>query len=77
MWADKLMLLDDCVIKAPNKIRPRHNFATDLHLAGRTQEAIDCLKMAFMLDPSIRSEFAKEYPEIKSSKLFKKLLGEI
>ena len=45
-------------------------------ILSRTWEAIDCLKTAFVIDPTIRSEFAKEYPEIKSSKLFKKLLGE-
>ncbi len=44
---------------------------------SRTQDAVDCLKKAFSLDPGIRNEFAKEYPEVKSSKLFKKLLGEI
>ncbi|MDO8549297.1 MAG: hypothetical protein Q7S39_03970, partial [Ignavibacteria bacterium] len=46
-------------------------------ILSRTQEAVDCLKAAFKINPSMRNEFAKEYPEIKSSKLFKKLLGEI
>jgi hypothetical protein len=45
-------------------------------ILSRTEEAIECLRMAFKLDPGIQNEFAKEYPEIKSSKLFKKLLGE-
>ena len=42
----------------------------------QTKEAISCLKTAFKIDPEIKIEFAKEYPEIKSSKLFKKLLDE-
>ncbi len=46
-------------------------------ILSRTQEAVDCLKEAFVIDPGMKTDFAKEYPEIKSSKLFKKLLGEI
>ena len=46
-------------------------------ILSRTQEAIECLKSAFQFDPSIRTEFEKEYPEIKSSKLFKRLIGEV
>jgi hypothetical protein len=34
------------------------------------------LKIAFEIDPGIQKEFAREYPEVKSSRLFKKLLGE-
>ena len=45
-------------------------------ILSRTEEALQCLKLAFELDPSIQEEFTKDYPEIKSSKLFKKLLGE-
>ena len=45
-------------------------------ILSRTEEALQCLKKAFMLDPSIQTEFTNEYPDIKSSKLFKKLLGE-
>ena len=43
---------------------------------GVTEEALQCLKKAFELDPSIETEFSEDYPDIKSSKLFKKLLGE-
>jgi hypothetical protein len=45
-------------------------------LLRRTQVALECLKNAFAIDPEIKQEFTNEYPEIKSSKLFKKLLGE-
>lgn len=37
-------------------------------------EAIECLKHAMKIDPNIKREFARDYPEVKSSKLFIKLL---
>jgi hypothetical protein len=54
-----------------NSLRVKVNF-----ILSKTQEAIECLKNAFSRDPSIKKEFAKEYPEIKASKLFRKLLDE-
>ena len=76
-WLDAINAFDHCTRIKPDDAGSYYGKAKIYFIISRTQEAIDCLKMAFMLDPSIRSEFAKEYPEIKSSKLFKKLLGEI
>ena len=43
-------------------------------LLRRTKEAIDNLQKAFKLDPEIKNNFAKDYPEVKTSKLFEKLV---
>ncbi|MCK7523678.1 MAG: hypothetical protein MZV64_41600 [Ignavibacteriales bacterium] len=41
-------------------------------IESELRKQLSVLKLAFQLDPSIRTEFAKEYPEIKSSKAFQK-----
>ena len=75
-WLDALKAYDNCIKLNPNDATSYYGKAKINFILSRTQEAVDCLKAAFLYNPSIRSEFAKEYPEIKSSKLFKKLLGE-
>jgi tetratricopeptide (TPR) repeat protein len=45
-------------------------------LLSRTKEAIDCLRTAFSLDPNIKIKFEHEYPDIKSSRLYNRLLNE-
>jgi len=45
-----------------------------LFLLNKTKSAISSLKQAFILDPKIKSSFEKEYPEVKTSKLFINLL---
>lgn len=68
---------DECIKIKPEDAASYYNKAKANFVLSRTKEAIECLKTAFMYDPSIRTEFEQEYPEIKSSKLFKRLLGEI
>ena len=76
-WLGALKAFDECVLLNPDDAASYYSKAKINFILSRTQEAVECLKEAFLLDPAIRSEFAKEYPEIKSSRLFKKLLGEL
>ena len=75
-WLEALKAFDHCIRIDPEDATSYYGKAKVNFILSRTKEAVECLKTAFKLDPAIRSEFAKEYPEIKSSKLFKKLLGE-
>ncbi|MFN3694572.1 MAG: tetratricopeptide repeat protein, partial [Ignavibacterium sp.] len=68
---------DQCLRINPKDSNSLYSKAKINFILHRTQEAIDCLKKAFEINPDIRSEFENEYPDIKSSKLFKKLLGEV
>jgi tetratricopeptide (TPR) repeat protein len=73
-WLEALSAYNECI-----KIKPAHassfyGKAKIKFLLNQTQEAIECLKYAFKLDPNIKTEFTRDYPEIKSSKLFIKLL---
>jgi tetratricopeptide (TPR) repeat protein len=76
-WLEALNAYDKCISINPSDASSYYGKAKINFILSRTQEAVDCLKSAFKINPAMRSEFAKEYPEIKSSKLFKKLLGEI
>lgn len=76
-WLDAMNAYNECIRINPLDAASYYGKAKINFILSKTQDAVDCLKSAFAIDPSIKSEFAKEYPEIKSSKLFKKLLGEI
>ena len=76
-WLEAMRAYSECIRINPQDASSYYGKAKINFILSRTQEAVDCLKSAFTIDPSIRTEFAKEYPEIKSSKLFKKLLGEM
>ncbi|MBS3946485.1 MAG: tetratricopeptide repeat protein, partial [Melioribacter sp.] len=60
----------------PNHANSYYGKAKINFLLSQTQEAIECLKKTFELDPNIRNEFTRDYPEVKSSKLFTKLLDD-
>ena len=75
-WLDALNAFDECLRIKPGDAASMYSKAKVNFILKRTQDALTCLKKAFNLDPNIQREFADEYPEIKSSKLFKKLLGE-
>ncbi|HQF43809.1 MAG TPA: tetratricopeptide repeat protein, partial [Ignavibacteriaceae bacterium] len=76
-WIEALKAFDECIRIKPKDAASFYSKAKANFVLSRTKEAIECLKTAFLYDPSIRSEFEQEYPEIKSSKLFRRLLGEI
>ena len=75
-WLEALKSFDECIRINPKDASSFYGKAKVNFVLSRTQEAIDCLKTAFTIDPAIRVEFENEYPEIHSSKLFKRLLGE-
>jgi tetratricopeptide (TPR) repeat protein len=75
-WLDALNAFDECLRIKPDDANSMYGMAKVNFLLRRTQAALECLKNAFAIDPEIKQEFTNEYPEIKSSKLFKKLLGE-
>ncbi len=75
-WLNALDAFDQCLKIKPNDANSVYGKAKINFILSRTEEAIKCLKIAFELDPGIQKEFAREYPEVKSSRLFKKLLGE-
>lgn len=68
--------LNKCISLKPQHANSYYGKAKINFILSKTQEAIDCLKSAFELDPSIANDFEKEYPDVKTSKLFKKLLEE-
>ena len=74
---EALNAFDECIRINPTDANSFYGKAKANFVLSRTQEAIECLKSAFIYDPTIRIEFEKDYPEIKSSKLFKRLLGEV
>ena len=76
-WLDALDAFNKCISINPADASSFYGKAKINFLLSQTQEAVLCLKEAFRIDPSMKLEFADDYPEIKSSKLFKKLLGEI
>jgi tetratricopeptide (TPR) repeat protein len=51
LWADTIVFLDDCVQKAPDKIRPRFNLATELQLKGNSSDSIYHLEQVLKKDP--------------------------
>ena len=75
-WLEAINAYNQCISLNPNDAASHYGKAKVNFIISRPKEAIECLKSAFSIDPSMRSEFAQEYPEIRSSKLFKKLLGE-
>ena len=75
-WLSAIEAFDKCIMLKQNDAKAIYEKAKVNFILSRTEEALQCLKQAFELDPSIQEEFTKDYPEIKSSKLFKKLLGE-
>ena len=75
-WLNALKAFDTCCKLKPDDADAVYGKAKINFILSRTEEAISCLKLAFERDPDIEKDFAKEYPEVKSSKLFKKLLGE-
>ncbi len=50
-WKDPIALLQDCVIKAPQEIRPRLNLATELQLKGESETARRHLETILSQDP--------------------------
>jgi tetratricopeptide (TPR) repeat protein len=76
-WVNARNAFNQCIRINPDDAASYYGKAKVNFILCRTQDAVECLKSAFSIDPGIRAEFAKEYPEIKSSKLFKKLLGEL
>jgi tetratricopeptide (TPR) repeat protein len=76
MWLEGLKAFDECIRINNAHATSYYGKAKINFLLGHTQDAIDCLKKAFELDPNIRNEFTKDYPEVKTSKLFIKLLDE-
>ena len=72
----KMGLLDLPVIGVPLDASSFYEKAKINFILKRTKEAVNSLKAAFLIDPGYKNEFEKEYPDIKSSKLFKKILGE-
>jgi tetratricopeptide (TPR) repeat protein len=75
-WLSALEAFDKCIMLREDDAKAIYEKAKVNFILSRTEEALQCLKKAFELDPSIQIEFTNDYPEIKSSKLFKKLLGE-
>jgi tetratricopeptide (TPR) repeat protein len=75
-WLDALEGYDNCIRINQQDASSYYEKAKINFILKRTREAVDCLKSAFGIDPGFKNEFEKEYPDIKSSKLFKKLLGE-
>ncbi len=52
VFGNGVKFLNDCVIKSPNKIRPRNNLATTLQLNGKTPEAIRNFLKILAIDPN-------------------------
>ena len=75
-WLSAIEAFDRCMVLKVSDAKAIYEKAKVNFILSRTEEALQCLKKAFELDPSIQTEFSNDYPEIKSSKLFKKLLGE-
>ena len=75
-WLSALEAFDKCIVLKEDDAKAIYEKAKVNFILSRTEEALQCLKRAFELDPNIQKEFTNDYPEIKSSKLFKKLLGE-
>ncbi|MCG6958776.1 tetratricopeptide repeat protein, partial [bacterium BMS3Abin03] len=75
-WLEALNSFDECLRINPVDATSMYGKAKVNFLLSRTHEAIECLKKAFKIDPGIEEEFTADYPDVKSSKLFKKLLGE-
>jgi tetratricopeptide (TPR) repeat protein len=73
-WLEALSAYNECINIKPSHASSFYGKAKIKFLLNQTQEAIECLKYAFELDPNIKTEFTRDYPEIKSSKLFIKLL---
>ncbi|MGD8661159.1 MAG: tetratricopeptide repeat protein [Desulfobacterales bacterium] len=51
VWADELLLYQDCVRKSPAKARPRNNLGAILLHRGRLQEAVEEFQTALDLKP--------------------------
>jgi tetratricopeptide (TPR) repeat protein len=76
MWLESLKAFDECIRIDSKDANSYYGKAKINFLLGHTQQAIECLKFAFELDPNMRNEFTKDYPDVKTSKLFNKLLDE-
>ena len=74
-WLDALEAYDNCLRINSLDASSFYEKAKINFILRRTKEAVDCLKSAFLIDPGFKNEFEKEYPDIKSSKLYEKLLG--
>ncbi len=75
-WLEALKAYDECLRLKPDFAGIYYSKAKIYFLLSHTQQAIESLKKAFELDPNIKNEFTKDYPDVKSSKLFVRLLEE-
>ena len=75
-WLEAIECYDHCISINPLDASSFYEKAKINFILKRTKEAVNSLKAAFLIDPGYKNEFEKEYPDIKSSKLFKKILGE-
>ena len=73
-WLDSLRAYNECIRIKPTHAGSFYGKAKIKFLLNQTLEAIECLKYAFELDPEIKNEFTRDYPEVRTSKLFIKLL---
>jgi len=76
MWLEAIEAFDKCIVLKSEDANPYYGKAKINFILSHTQEAIECLKKAFALDPNTRNKFTHEYPEVKTSKLFIKLIDE-
>ena len=67
---------DRCISINPKHANSHYGKAKILIRLEKTKDAIDCLKSAFELDPVIKTNFVRDYPEVKSSKFFSSLIEE-
>ncbi len=51
IWNNEITLLEDCILKSPNKFRPHYNLGIALAEKGMTHEAVKHYQTALRIDP--------------------------
>lgn len=73
-WEDALPLVNECLLMDSENSACYYSKAKIYFKIGDLNEALQNLKNAFALTPSLKYKFAKDFPEINSSKLFNSII---
>ncbi len=75
-YENSLSAYNNCLRIQPGNANAYYGKAKVNFLLHNVEEAINILKLAFNIDPNTKQKFENDYPAVKVSKLFNKLIDE-
>ncbi len=75
-YENALMAFNKCLTFKSDDADVLYGLSKVKFALNKTDEAVEHLKSAFSFEPELKTRFEKEYPDIKSSKLYQKIVEE-